>query len=126
MKQLLIILLAVITNSIWADEGVDITNPVQVSELHNLQEKLDSVSNAIVGCMGSGEEHNDCICKHKELIIQFNRSVNNLFLNHPDLGELDLVRFKSPSGNYVAQSLEGIRKQANIEPSCTEHHGSPN
>jgi len=119
MKQLLIILLAVITNSIWADEGVDITNPVQVSELHNLQEKLDSVSNAIMGCMDSGEEHKACICKYKELIIQFNTSAKKLFLNHPDLGELDLVRFKSPDGNSVAQSLEGIRKQANVEPSCT-------
>ncbi len=119
MKQVLIILLAVITNLIWADEGVDITNPVQVSELNHLQDKLDSVSNAIMGCMDSGEEHNVCICKHKELIIHFNNSVNKLFMNHPDLGELDLVRFKSPNGNWVAQSLEGIRKQANIEPSCT-------
>ena len=119
MKQVLIILLAVITNLIWADEGVDITNPVQVSELHHLQDKLDSVSNAIMGCMDSGEEHAACICKHKELILQFNNSVNKLFMNHPDLGKLDLVRFKSPDGIYVAQSLEGIRKQANIEPSCT-------
>ena len=118
MKRLLIILLAVMINFVWADEGVDITNPVQISELHNLQEKLDSVSNAIMGCMDSGEEHNVCICKHKEIIIQFNASANKLFLNHPELGELDLVRFKSPDGNYVGQSLEGIRKQANVEPSC--------
>lgn len=119
MKQSLIILLAVITNFVWADEGVDITNPAQVSELLDLQEKLDSVSNAIMGCLDSGEEHSVCICKHKELVIQFNRRVNELFLNHPGLGELDLVRFKSPDGIYVAQSLEGIRKQANVEPSCT-------
>ena len=72
--KLLIILLTVITNTVWAYEGVDITNPAQVSELHNLQEKLDSVSNAIMGCMNSGEEHKVCICKHKELVIQFNTS----------------------------------------------------
>ena len=118
MKKLLMILLAVIMTFVWADEGVDITNPVQVAELHQVQEKLDMASNAIMGCMDSGEELAACLCQHKELIIQFNSSVKTLFLNHPDLGELDLVRFKSPDGNYVAQSLEGIRKQANVEPAC--------
>ena len=118
MKRLLIISLAVMINFVWADEGVDITNPVQVAELLQVQEKLDMVSNAIMRCMDSGGEHAACLCQHKELIIQFNSSVKTLFLNHPDLGELDLVRFKSPDGNYVAQSLEGIRKQADVEPAC--------
>ena len=118
MKKLLMILLTVIMTFVWADEGVDITNPVQVAELHRVQEKLDMVSNAIMGCMDSGEEHAACLCQHKELIIRFNSSVKTLFLDHPELGELDLVRFKSPDGNYVGQSLEGLRKQANVEPSC--------
>ncbi len=86
MKQLLIILLAVITPFVWADEGVDITNPVQVSELLDLHEKLDSVSNAIMGCMDSGEEHAACICKHKELIIQFNNSVNRIIFESSRFG----------------------------------------
>ena len=86
MKQLLIILLAVITPFVWADEGVDITNPVQVSELLDLHEKLDSVANAIMGCMDSGEEHAACICKHKELIIQFNNSVNRIIFESSRFG----------------------------------------
>ncbi len=44
MKNLLMIVLAVIITFVWADEGVDITNPVQVAELHQVQEKLDMVS----------------------------------------------------------------------------------
>ena len=98
MKQLLIILLAAITHFVWADEGVDITNPVQVSELHHLQEKLDSVSNAIMECMDSGEEHNICQCKHKELIIQFNTSAKILFLNHPIWGKSILSDLNRPMG----------------------------
>ncbi|HBE93437.1 MAG TPA: hypothetical protein DDW55_13320 [Gammaproteobacteria bacterium] len=119
MKHLLIILLATITNIVWADEGVDITNPTQVLELHNLQEKLDAVSATIMGCIDSGEEHGTCMCKHKELILQFNSSVKSLFSSHPDFVKLDIVRFKTPDGIWVSQSLKGIRKQAGIEPSCT-------
>jgi hypothetical protein len=119
MKKLLIILLISITHLAWADEGVDITNPAQVSALQNLQEKLDSVATAIMGCMSSGKSHNACMCKHKELIVEFNKTANKLFLDYPGLKELDLVRFQSPEGESVAQSLKNIRKQASIEPSCT-------
>ena len=83
-----------------------------------IQERLDSVSDAVMGCMDSGGEHKACLCEHKELIVQFNTSVKNLFLNHPDLEEFDLVRFKSSDGTRVAQSLKGIRKQASSDPSC--------
>ena len=85
MKLILTILVATIANFVWADEGVDITNPTQVLELVKIQERLDSVSTAVMGCMDSGREHNACLCQYKELIIQFNRSVNNLFPNHPSL-----------------------------------------
>ena len=79
MKHLLIILLATITNIVWADEGVDITNPIQALEVHNLQEKIDAVSATIKGCIDSGEEHGACMCKHKALILQLNSSVKSLF-----------------------------------------------
>jgi len=84
-------LLVTIANFVWADEGVDITNPIQVLALVAIQERLDSVSDAVMGCMDSGGEHKACLCEHKELIVQFNTSVKNLFLNHPDLEEFDLV-----------------------------------
>jgi len=119
MKHLLIILLACITYLAWADEGVDITNPKQVSVLHNLQESLASVTTAIMGCIDSGNSHGSCICKHKVLITQLNKNTNKLFLDHPEFKDLDLVRFKSPEGEHIALSLEGIRKQASVEPSCT-------
>ncbi len=118
MKLILTILVATIANFVWADEGVDITNPTQVLELVKIQERLDSVSTAVMGCMDSGREHNACLCQYKELIIQFNRSVNNLFPNHPSLEKYDLVRFKSPDGTWVTQSLKSIRKQASLDPSC--------
>ena len=119
MKYLLIMLLAVIANLAWADEGVDITDPIQVSELRALQEIIDSVSTAIMECMDSGREHKACMCKHSALVIQFNTSVNNLFLNQPGLEELDIVRFRASDGTWVSQSLEGIRKQASVELLCT-------
>jgi len=119
VKQLLIIFLVTFTSFVWADEGVDIDDKVQVSELNNIQDKLDSVSTTIMGCMDSGEEHKACMCKHKELIIQFNTNVKILFSNYPGLEKLDIVRFKASDGTWVSQSLQGIRKQASVEPSCT-------
>lgn len=68
--------------------------------------------------MDSGKEHITCICENRKLIIRFNESVRNLFSNHPGLEEYDLVRFKSPDGIWIAQSLKGIRMQASTEPSC--------
>lgn len=119
MKYLLIIIsLTTNANVIWADEGVDITDPIQVSELHNLQDKLDSVSTAIMGCMDAGGAHKTCMCKHKEQIVQFNTIVSDLFSNHPGFEQLDIVRFRIPGGQWVSQSLKGIRKQAGVEPSC--------
>lgn len=114
----LLILLATNANFVWADEGIDITNPSQVSALVAISERLDAVSTAIMGCMDSGKGHNTCLCEHKGLVIQFNTSVNNLSLNHPDLEKYDLVRFKSPDGMWIAQSLKGLKKQASSEPSC--------
>jgi len=119
VKQLLIIFLSTLTTIVWADEGVDIDDPVQVSELNNIQGKLDSVSTAIMGCMDSGKEHKECICKHRGLIIEFNTNVKILFSNYPSFENLDIVRFKSPNGTWVSQSLKGIRAQASVEPTCT-------
>jgi len=111
-------LLTTFTNVTWGDEGVDIFDPVQATELRNVQDKLDLVSTAIMGCMDSGEKYKACLCKHKELIIQFNTSVDKLFTNHPVLGTLDIVRFKATDGTWISQSLVGIKKQASAEQSC--------
>lgn len=112
MKYVLMILLTTFSNVVWGDEGVDISDPAQVAELHKVQDKLDSVSTAIVSCMDTGEDHKTCLCKHKELIIDFNSIVENLFSNQPELDALDIVRFKAFDGTWISQSLVGIKKQA--------------
>ena len=116
MKFSLIILFLFLVNPVMADDGVDITDPLQVSVLHHLQEKIDSISVAINGCMDTGEEHKSCMCKHKDLIIEFNTTAKKIFLNYPEFKYLDIVRYKSPDGLWISQSLEGIRRQASMEP----------
>lgn len=118
MKRLLILLLLAISDHAGADEGVDITDQGQVSELNNLQEDIDAVSEAIMKCMDTGQEHNVCMCRHQTLIIRFNTTAKNLFSTYPELEKRDLVRFRAPDGTWVSQSLEGIRKQAGRELSC--------
>lgn len=118
MKHIYIILLIGFADMGLANGSIDITNPSQVNALYQLQENLDSVSTVIMQCIDSGETHHACMCKHRELIIQFNTFVDNLFSNHPDLNQYDLVTSKSPNGVYLSQSLESIRKQAGTVPSC--------
>ena len=118
MKLIAILLLAATTSFALADDGVDITDPSRVSELVALQEKLDAVSTAIMGCMDSGGTHQACLCEHRDLIVRFNTSVKRLFANDPGLEKLDLVRFKSPDGTSIGQSLESNKKQASVDPSC--------
>lgn len=118
MKLILTILLVTVANFAWADEGVDITNPNQVLELVTIEEKLDSISTAVMACMDSGKEHKPCLCEYKEKIIQFNTGAKNLFVNHPELEKYDLVRFKNQNGTMINLSLKGIRKQAGTDPQC--------
>ncbi len=56
MKLIMTILLVTIANFAWADNGIDIKNPTQVSNLLLVQERLESVSNAVMGCMDLGKE----------------------------------------------------------------------
>lgn len=118
MKQLAVMMLTIFTTCAWADEGVDISDPEQVSVLYDLQQKLDAVSTSIMGCMEAGEEHKSCMCKHKVLIVEFNTTVKDLFISYPEFKNLDLVRFKAPDGMWISQSLESIQQQAGQEPLC--------
>ena len=118
MKLILCILLVTASNFAWADEGVEITNPNQVLELVIIEEKLDTVSTAIMVCMDSGKTHKPCLCEHKEKIIQFNASAKNFFVDRPELEKYDLVRFKTQDGTIINSSLISIRKQASIDPQC--------
>ena len=68
--------------------------------------------------METGKAHMDCMCESEKIILDFNSSVNNLFEIYPEFNDLDLVRFKSADGLSIAQSLEGIKAQANTSLSC--------
>ena len=114
----MVLLLGSAINPVWADEGVDIKDLQQISALNQVQIRLDSVSTAVMSCMDAGKEHPVCLCQNQKLIIRFNTSVNELFINHPELKQLDIVRFKSTDGIWVSQSLKGIKRQAETNPSC--------
>jgi hypothetical protein len=118
MKPLLIVLMASALNVAWSDEGVDIIDPDQVEGLDGIQEQIDAISTAVMQCMDAGKSHQDCLCESAALMLDFNTSVKNFFLNHPGLEKLDIVRFKASDGSWVSQSLSGIRKQASAELSC--------
>lgn len=118
MKPLIMLLLITVTSQVRAFESVDITDPVQISSLHQLQQSIDSISATVMKCMGSGSEHKSCLCKNKDLIIQFNGNVKRLFLEHPGLKKHDLVTFKTPGGEWISQSLKGIQTQASVTPAC--------
>lgn len=118
MKYTFVLLLASMATLVWADESVDITDPAQISGLLAIQDNLDAVSAAIMTCMDRGGKHAACVCEHRELVSRFNASVRDISENHPDLEEYDLVRFRSPEGVWVSQSLKGLRKQAATPLSC--------
>ena len=117
-SKLLIIFLLLISHVIWADDGVEITDPDQVSALLEVQEKIDSLSSSVMNCMDSGKVHKACMCDNEALINEFNTTANKLFELHPELEKLDIVRLKTKDGTSLAQSLSGIKTQANTAPDC--------
>jgi hypothetical protein len=71
MQRLMILLLTVLlvaflASLAWSDDGIDITEPMKVSALTDLQEKIDSVSAGVGGCMKAGKAHGECMCENKK------------------------------------------------------------
>lgn len=118
IKYFLAVLLTGTVTLLWADEGVDITDPSRIAALVAIQENLDTVSAAVMECMDAGKPHHDCMCEHKELVTRFNDSVTRAFSKHPELEQYDLVRFKSPDGIWISQSLGNLEKQAGAVLLC--------
>ena len=119
MKHLLVLLLLCFSvSSAWANGSVDRLPPNQIVKLIDIQETLDVVSDAVIACMVEGRKHKECLCENKTEVRAFNQKVNTLFLEHPDLKTYDLVRFASSDGEWITQSLKGIKKQAESDPVC--------
>ncbi len=119
MKIFIFILLILLPNILLASEEVLIEDPALVSQLIKIQDSLDKVSTAVMKCIDSGEKHSICLCQNKSIIIEFNNTVKSTLEKSTNFKSLDLVRFKHPDGEWITQSLEGIKLQANNEPSCT-------
>lgn len=117
-SKFLALCLLLISHVTWSDDDIDITDADQVSALLAVQEKIDSLSSNVMKCMDSGKEHKACMCDNKALINDFNEKVNTLFELHPELEKLDLIRLKTTDGTPLAQSLSGIKIQANTAPDC--------
>jgi len=123
MQRLTTLLLAILflmlfTNFAWSDDGIDIIQPNKVAALTSIQKKIDSIGQAVTGCVGTGKKHGACMCESEELILNFNGAVEKLFETYTDLKTMDLVRFRMPNGMSVAQSLSGIKNQAQMKLSC--------
>ena len=118
MKNALALILVLLVDPVSADQGVDITEHDQVAELGAIQQQLDAISNEVMSCLDAGEAHPVCLCRHRAVIARFNASVRNLDASHPELGSLDIVRFRDVSGSWISQSLDGLRRQAGSTPSC--------
>ena len=120
MKYLLFAYLFATSTSLIAGEEILIKDPALVAQLSKIQMNLDETSTAVVACLEAGKNHSVCMCESKETIIKFNTSVKSLIEKNKDLGNLDLIRFKSTEGIWVIQSLKGLLKQASAgSPSCT-------
>jgi len=118
MQRLVMLVLLCVTSPAWSGDGIDVTNPEQVASLLNIQDKLDSVSTAVMACIDSGKAHAVCLCESEATIIDFNGSVMALFDTHPTLKDQDLVSFKGPDDSWISQSLAGIKQQAAMALSC--------
>ena len=119
MRRATIFLLALLAGVAWSDEGIDITEPLKVAALSDLQERIDSISAAVTECTSSGKDHGDCLCENEEPILDFNRAVEELFETYSDLKAADIVRFRTSDGMVVSQSLSGIKNQAQMKLKCT-------
>lgn len=118
MRSIIAVLLLFIATSVWANGSVDRLPPEQVDRLNIVQEKLDAVSDAVVACMVNGKKHKVCLCANEEIVLDFNLTVKKLFIDHPELKTYDLVKFSTPEGEWVNQSLKTIHKQAKKDPVC--------
>lgn len=105
---------------IVSGETLEIKDPKTMFSLVEVQEEIDFISSAVMGCKDTGREHSDCMCENKAMLSHFTETVNELFVKCPNLNGQDLVTFKAPDGVQVTQSLEGIRKQAEMKLVCTE------
>ncbi len=118
MPRLVIFFLATLAQFAWSDDGVDITGPSEVTALTGIQEKIDIISTVVTDCVNSGKDHGDCLCENEALILSFNQAVKQLFVTFPHLKTLDIVRFKTSTGEVVSQSLAGIEKQSEMKLTC--------
>ena len=83
MKHLLIALLATAGTGVVVDEGLDLSDPGQVSALYRLQLEMDLISDAVMGCMDGGIGHHECMCTHEDLFAGFASSVAGVLEDHP-------------------------------------------
>lgn len=102
--------------AVEADDGV--LTPDQVAALLSIQGKKSEVTDVVVECMNGGLTYGDCLCGKQVQVAAYNQNVADLFITYPDLATYDRVRFLSPSGAWVTLDLEGIKKQASLEPVC--------
>jgi hypothetical protein len=98
--------------------NIEINNQEIVDDLIVIQNEIDTISSAIMSCMDSGKQHKECMCDNKEKLVNFAKTAQALFDEHPELKGLDLIHYRNQDGTINNQSLLGIKKQASMELSC--------
>jgi hypothetical protein len=119
MKLTLFILL-LFTPAFARAGNLEIRDPAVVADLAEVQNEIEAISSAVMSCIDSGREHQECMCDNRGKFVHFSRTVATLFADHPQLEGRDLVHFKGKDGTLVNQSLEGIKRQAGMKLSCPE------
>ena len=118
MLRMAVILASCVVCTVSASDTVDIADPDQVTALTEIQTAIETIGTSVTACMGSGKEHETCLCESEEQILEFNDSVNKLFVAYPAFDGLDVVRFKLSDGTWISHSLTSIKAQSSMALTC--------
>lgn len=95
----------VLSSSCFAN--VEIKDQETVDDLIIIQNEIDSISSAIMSCMDSGKQHKECMCDNEAKFVNFAKTVQALFEEHPELEGRDLIHYRNQDGTINNQSLFG-------------------
>ena len=99
-------------------EPYEVQDHEMMLALSEIQEEVDFISSAVMGCVDTGREHKDCMCTNKAMFMHFSESVTTLFAGFPELEKYDLVTFRDQKGVQVTQSMQGMKRQAVMDLDC--------
>jgi len=99
-------------------EPTEIDDPDTLKYLRNVHDALGTVSTAITACADNGGDPKDCMCKHEDLILEFQASVAALLKAHPEVANFATVNYPDTNGGTIAQNIPALIRRAENPPDC--------